>query len=144
MTADKWLEQMLAEEKRRREHLPAIKASLCAALKTKGIAKVSIEYDGEGDSGGVNDIQAFDQKQQPVSLDDPVALALHNPEEPTTYASLYEALDDFAWTALGLYHDGFVDNDGGFGAITIDVAKSTVTIDHNDRITDVDNTVTEI
>lgn len=54
----------------------------------------------------MNDIQAFDQKQQAVSLDDPVTLALHNPEEPTNYTSLYEALDDFAWTALGLYHDG--------------------------------------
>ena len=144
MTADNWLEQTLAEEKRRREHLPSVKTTLCAALKAKGIAKVSIEYDGEGDSGQVNDIQAFDQKQQPVSLDDPFTLALHNPEEPTTYASLYEALDDFAWTALGLYHDGFVNNDGGFGAIAIDAEKATVTIDHNDRITDVDNTVTEV
>jgi hypothetical protein len=47
-------------------------------------------------------------------------------------------------TALGLYHDGFVNNDGGFAAIAIDAEKATVTIDHNDRITDVDNTVTEV
>lgn len=144
MNSDHWLEQMLAEEQRRRKRLPAVKALLCEALKARGITTVSIEYDGEGDSGQVNDIQAFDGKQQPVSLDQPVTLAIHKPEEPTAYATLREALDDFAWTILGIYHDGFWNNDGGFGNIAIDTSKARVTIDHNDRITDVDNTVTEV
>jgi hypothetical protein len=144
MNSDNWLELMLADEQQRRQRLPAVKALLCEALKARRIATVSIEYDGEGDSGQVNDIQAFDRKRQPISLDQPVTLAIHKPEEPTTYDTLYEALDDFAWTILEIYHGGFVNNDGGFGTIAIDANTAKVTIDHNDRITDVDNTVTEL
>ena len=36
---------------------------------------------------------------------------------------LQEALDDFAWAVLDAYHDGFENNDGGFGTIVIDVAE---------------------
>lgn len=138
------LTEMAADEQRERERLPAVKALLCAALKAKAIATVSIEYDGEGDSGQINEITAVDANQQPVSLDQPVTLALHKPQEPTTYNTLYEALDDFAWTAIQAYHGGFHNNDGGFGTVTIDTNKGSLTIDHNDRFTQLDPTLTEI
>ena len=144
MSIEDILKEMAAEEQRNREHLPAAKAVLCDALTARGIATVSIGYDGEGDSGQVNDITALDPDRQSVSLDPPVSLALHKSEQPTSYDTLYEALDDFAWMALQAYHDGFVNNDGGCGTITIDAAKRTVTVDHNDRVIDFHTTVTEI
>ncbi len=63
---------------------------------------------------------------------------------PTSYGSLTEGLDAFAWSVLDLYHAGFENNEGGFGSIEIDVAKGAITVDHNDRIVEVCNSMMEV
>ena len=63
---------------------------------------------------------------------------------PLLYGSLSEALEDFAWMLLFEYHCGFENNDGGYGLIVIDTRETAITIDHNDRVTDVVNTLTEV
>ena len=95
-------------------------------------------------AGKSSEISPLDDEGKTVKLDASVALALHDPEKPTNYTSLSDALDDFAWTILQAWHGGFENNEGGYGAITIDATNGTVTIDHNDRVIDVDNTVTEV
>src|SRR5262245_17777905 len=110
------------------------KRAILKALSARGIATVTIEYDGEGDSGQIEDILGFDAKDNRVALNEPVGLALYRGKQATAYASLYEALDDFAWLLLAHFHDGFVDNEGGFGTIHIDVAQKTVLLDHSDRV----------
>jgi hypothetical protein len=132
-----------AEERRRREKLPAAKAVLLAALKKTRAASVTIVYDGEGDSGQIGDITAKSAgARRPLKLSGTVSLDLDGTLKE--YASLEEAIEQFAWDVLHAYHDGFENNEGGYGTITIDVAKGMVTIDHNDRIIDVFNTMTEV
>jgi hypothetical protein len=120
------------------------KRVLLKALAARRIATVEITYDGEGDSGQIQDTAAFDAGNARVPLDRPVTMALLKGKEPTRYQTLSEAIDDFVWTVLQEYHGGFENNDGGFGIIVIDVAEGTVTLDHNDRCIDLINTMTEV
>jgi hypothetical protein len=121
------------------------KRALLRALRKHGIAQVEIRYDGAGDEGQIQDIRGFDAEGRLVP-----SLVIRSSKLPLAPGSggrqqtLHENLDEFAWSLLGHYHDGFYDGDGGFGTITIDVAKRTVTLDHDDCFTDSVNTVTEV
>jgi hypothetical protein len=106
------------------------KAAILKALKSAKIGFVVIHYDGEGDSGQVHDILAYHRPDLLI------------PRKITN--ELREVLDAFAWAILDLYHDGFEISDGGCGEIKIDVAKRSVILDHNDRVTEFVNTMTEV
>jgi hypothetical protein len=120
------------------------KRALLEALAAQRIATVGITYDGESDSGQIEDIVALDAGNVPVPLDLPVNISLPESAEPTRHQSLSEAIEHFAWRVLQEYHGGFENDDGGFGQIVIDVAEGTVTLDHNDRYTDFISTMTEV
>src|SRR5436190_24105294 len=88
---------------------------------------------------------AFRANGESVSLETPpLALTVKGGETTMRYPSLGDALDDYAWELLAVTHARFENYDGGYGTITIDVAKTTVTLDHNQRFTDSVNTVTEV
>ena len=53
MSKKDWYQEYLAEEKRQRQQMAATKALVCDALRARGIATVTIDYDGEGDSGQI-------------------------------------------------------------------------------------------
>jgi hypothetical protein len=131
-----------ATEKRRRDKLSSAKAALLDALRHTRAAVVEITYDGEGDEGQIGDIRAISASNRPVKLSGSVVLDLD--QAPHTYESLDGALDAFAWELLRSYHDGFENNGGGYGTIDIDVRKGKISIDHNDRIIEVSNTLTEV
>jgi len=137
-----WLAEIQARQQRERDRLPPAKAALLAGLKASRVATVTIEYDGEGDSGQIETIVARTARGKPATLRGSVTLDLHG--QAREYKSLEEVLDEFAWAILRVYHDGFENNEGGFGTLTIDVAKGTITLDHNDRIIEVSNTETEL
>lgn len=107
---------------------------LLAALAAAGISRVAIYYDGEGDQGQINGIDAYDAANVFVALDQP----------PLAVLALSEKLDDFAWTALDRHHAGFVNNDGGYGTIRINVVTGEIFLDHYDRWIETSNTETEL
>ena len=59
------------------------KRAMLWALSARGIASVTIAYDGEGDSGQVGDILAYDATQHPVDIERPVRLALYRGKRRT-------------------------------------------------------------
>jgi hypothetical protein len=120
------------------------KHKLLRALRARGIAAVKIEYDGYGDQGQIESIVALNASDRRVPLNRPTRLVLREGNPPTLYPSLEEAIDDFGWMILQHFHGGFEDNDGGFGTITIDVPRGTVSLDHDDRFTDTVNSRTEL
>ena len=128
-----WERRWKHEAEEKQKILRDAKAPILKALASLGVAKVVIAYDGEGDSGQVNDITATTDKDAEVSLD-----------APYLETTLHEALDDLAWDCLTAYHVGFENNEGGEGDITINVADGVITIDHNDRIVQLSNTTTEV
>ena len=137
-----WLVELEIEEKRRRAKLGLAKIALLGALKSSRIDAVSIAYDGEGDSGQLTDISASTARGKATKLRGSVVLDLDG--RPYRYHSLAEALDAFTWAVLQAYHRGFENNEGGYGTLTIDVARGTVMLDHNDRIIEVSNKLTEV
>ena len=137
-----WLAELQAQEQRERDRLPAAKRALLTALRRTRAAIVTIDYDGEGDSGQITGIVGQSAAGKPAKLCGSVTLDLNG--QARDYNALHEALDDFAWAVLRVYHGGFENDGGGFGTLTIDVSKGTVTLDHNDRFIDVSNTLTEV
>ncbi len=131
-----------AEEQRERERLPAAKQALLKALSRTRAARVTIEYDGEGDTGQIGDIVGRSAAGNPVKLTGQVSLDLDG--QPADYPTLEEAIEAFAWALLRAYHGGFEDNDGGFGKIVIDVSGNAVRIEHNWRICSSEYTEAEI
>ena len=55
-------------------------------------------------------------------------------DEDSLDQELMGALDEFAWELLAAYHEGYDDDDGGEGRITIDVTTGRVRIIHADRV----------
>lgn len=112
-----WLARYQAEWQQRHAQLPILKNALLNELSRHGIVSAVIEYDGEGDSGQIEGLAAFGASDQLIALARP----------------LHDQIEEFAWEVLAAHHDGFENNDGGYGDIAIDVTKRTVVRNHNAR-----------
>lgn len=134
-----YAEMIAAREQRFR----SVKPALIAGLKAIGVSLTEVEYDGAGDSGQIESIRAYNEGSQEIPLKShPISIG--EGDDVESYDSLEEFIDIFAWDVLGVHHDGFVNNDGGYGTLTINVADGTITLNHKDRFIDVTVTETEI
>jgi Family of unknown function (DUF6878) len=118
------------------------KAIIFAALAEVGICKVSVEFDGSGDSGQIEDILAWNTAGDTVSLpvDRKLQLASPLPDYPPAEITFQEAIETLAYDYLGDAHPGWEINDGAFGTFVFDVADRTITLAHNERYTEVNTT----
>jgi hypothetical protein len=124
-------------QERSRKRLEAVKRPLIETLQSLAANDVVAEYDGEGDSGQIHAVYATGIDEKPIDLALPVPASLLEAwGEPFT-GTLETFIEEFAWDALGFYHDGFEIDGGGFGTLTIDVGQGAVRIDHSARIIDV-------
>lgn len=135
-----WAAKWAKEAAERKQALQAAKLPVIAALKAAGAAVATITYDGEGDSGQIESITAETADSREVNLD----LPYESPESDSSASTLKGAIDQLAWGCLEACHEGFENNEGGYGEIVIDVADGTITVDHNERIITDDNTLTEL
>ena len=144
---DDWLTRYDAEQKAKREDLIVRKNCVIAFLKSLGVGRVEIVYDGEGDSGQIEAITPFAVDGTTMDIGQ---LKITDPKqcEAVTGRDSVETvsaiLEYFAWHLLDAYHGGFENNEGGYGSITMDVATGTVSLDHNDRFVEINTTLTEI
>lgn len=127
----------------REQRFQSVKPALLAALKAIGVSITEVEYDGSGDDGQIDSIRAYNEYGQQIPLKSH-SISIGEGDDAESYDSLEEFIDIFAWDVLGTYHDGFVNNDGGYGTLTINVADGTITLNHKDRFIDVTVTETEI
>ena len=115
-----------------------------AALADAGIDKVTIEYDGSGDSGQIDDVLAWRAHETvPFPSDLKLQLAQSNPDHPLAETGLAEAIESLAWDYLEERHAGWEINDGGFGTFVFDVGGRTITLEHNERFTEVTCSIDE-
>jgi hypothetical protein len=121
------------------------KANLMAALKAAGVARVTVVFDGEGDSGGVEDVQVEGADTLP-SVQVTCFAAGYGDDDPETATEnpLRQAVEDLAMTVLSAKHGGWENNDGGYGEVVFDVAAECVTLDYNERFTDTTNYTHEL
>jgi hypothetical protein len=106
--------------------------------------RVEADYDGEGDEGQIQDINAFKADDTTVDLSKTGRLSFGEDQDLRTYNNLREFVDEFPWEVLSAHHEGFEDNDGGFGNVVIDVNEGIARLEHQDRIISTEYTETEI
>jgi hypothetical protein len=125
-------------QRRRAELRPGNKAALFDALATAGIASVVISFDGYGDSGQIEGIEARRADGQ-VALPDigvEIAVARYDEDVPERrYLPLAQAIEQLAYDALEELHDGWENNDGAYGEFVFDVTKRTVGLAYHERYT---------
>jgi hypothetical protein len=110
-------------------------------LANAGIHRVTVDYDGSGDSGQIETIEAWDAGNQKIPLPtDLVIQESDHPEHPRAECKLEEAVEALAWEYLYDCHLGWENNDGAFGVFVFDVPARTVTLEHNERYTEVNTT----
>jgi hypothetical protein len=120
---------------------PHNKNLIFAALAEAGIHRVTVDYDGSGDSGQIESIEAWDVRNErmPFPPGVRIQLASENPDYPLREQSLEAAVEHVCWDYLEIYC-GWENNDGAFGAFVFDVPGGTVTLEHNERYTEVNTT----
>lgn len=110
------------------------------------ISTVTAEYDGEGDSGQIQSIEAVTVENEQIDLSKtaPFTFPFYDNGDLTAFASLHDFVDTLCWELLELYHAGFENNDGGFGTFTFTVADKQAMLSHNARYTSFDTSAEEV
>lgn len=115
------------------------KAALFDVLAAANITDVHVDFDGEGDSGQINDVAAF-RGEEPAELPTATVTIQTIPwgstEATTTESNLREAIETLCYLYLEGTHGGWENNDGAYGEFRLDVAKRTVELEFNGRYTD--------
>ena len=110
------------------------------ALAAAGLTQVTVEFDGAGDSGQIDEITAYADKL-PTEL--PLtSLTLHqaaqNKGDPkTTNVNLRIAIETLCYDYLSQTHDGWENNDGASGTFEFDVLDRSIHLDFHERFMDV-------
>lgn len=115
------------------------KEIIFAALAAAGIHRVSIEFDGAGDSGQIEDILVWNAAEETIPLPSDRKLELPSPFPPNTPVpiTLQEAIETLAYDYLEDTHPGWEINDGAFGTFLFDIPGRSITLDYRQRYTDV-------
>ena len=114
------------------------KTVLFDLLAEAGISQVVVKFDGYGDSGQVEEIDAF-KGDQPADLPDAkfeIQSALWgSPDVKRELCSTDEAIETMAYDFLSQTHGGWENNDGAYGEFVFDVAERSISLDYNERYT---------
>lgn len=137
-----WEMKAVARAKIEAELFILNKAALLNALALAGVTRVVVSFDGYGDSGQIENVEA-------QAGDDPVAMpaeaieiaeAVWDQSEPTrSYLGIAEAVESLAYDVLEKTHCGWENNDGAYGDVIFDVAEEAITLDYNERYTASEN-----
>lgn len=127
----------MAELRRREaELLPANKAALFDALDAAGIVTVVITFDGEGDSGQIEDVIVRNTEGD-VALPDAhiefASVTRFDADPKRRTVPVEEALEEMAYSFLREAHAGWENNDGAYGEFTFDVTNRTISLNYNER-----------
>ena len=122
----------LAEEVR-----PINKTALFDALAMTGITTVIVTFDGSGDSGQIESVDAHNG-EQPVDLPSGIItirdVLWDGSAVETLELPVAEALERLAYAFLEETHDGWEINEGAYGEFTFDVAERAIRLDYNERV----------
>ncbi len=121
------------------EVLPTNKRALFDALAAAGIEIVTVSFDGYGDSGQIEDIDAR-RGHELVKLPDEkiqvVVASWGSPSLEHHTFTIEEAIEYFVYEFLSESHCGWCNDDGAFGDFTFDVADQSISLDYHERYTE--------
>ena len=115
------------------------KAVLFEALASTSITSVTVTFDGEGDSGQIEDVTAF-AGDEPVTLPDTLIATLAarwgSEDFSGSAVAFLEAIETLCYGYLEQEHGGWENNDGAYGKFIFDVAKRSIELEFNGRYTE--------
>ena len=130
--------QIASENSSRAALRPANKAAVCAALAGAGIATVTVNFDGCGDSGQIESIEARDASGADVPLPEEtiaiVAIVWGQSRPEPRSMSVEQAIEHLVYDALSETHGGWEINEGSYGEFVFDVPALEIRLDYNERI----------
>ncbi len=117
---------------------PLNKAALFDALAALGVAEVVVGFDGSGDSGQIESVEARRADGSVADLPEngsvPILRMRCDAVEPAlSDLPLAEAIEALAYDFLESVHDGWENNEGAFGEFTFDVDARTIRLEYNER-----------
>ena len=114
------------------------KEVLFAAMRAAGLTEIIVTFDGAGDSGQIEDIDARRGDAVVPMPDTAITFAQVSwgiSEISTSSMSLSEAVETLAYDLLSDSHGGWENCDGAFGEFHFDAAAGTILLDYNERFT---------
>jgi hypothetical protein len=123
--------------RRTEETRSANKAVLFDSLAAAGIETVTVIFDGYGDSGQIERIDAAGEGTIPLPSGriEIARTAWGSPEIERQTQTVQEAVETLVYDFLRQVHSGWEINDGAYGEFTFDVAERTIKLDYNERYT---------
>lgn len=118
------------------------KEALFAAMRAAGITEIIVSFDGAGDSGQIEDMDARRGDAVVPMPDTEITLAQVSwgiSEISTSTISLSEAVENLAYELLSNSHGGWENCDGAFGEFHFDAEAGTILLDFNERFTSSEN-----
>jgi len=131
-----WETKRAEHERRDAELRPVNKTAVFDALAAAGITIVVVAFDGYGDSGQIENVEAK-AGEDVVALPSgevEIASAVWDQTDPErTAMTVHDAVERLVFDFLVMTHDGWENSDGAYGDFTFDVAERTITLDYNER-----------
>lgn len=118
---------------------PKNKAAIFAVLSEARITSVTVQFDGYGDSGGIENVHAEADGSEIALPEGSVTLFTlgWRETEPTEkIMPLGDAIGHMVYELLGQTHGGWENNAGAYGEFIFDVAAETITLEFNMRFED--------
>jgi hypothetical protein len=115
------------------------KEALFAALAATAITSITVEFDGEGDSGQINSVCARrDDQEVPLPAAKITIQQLHWGQDSAQPAelTLEAAIEALCYDFLEQEHGGWENNDGAYGEFHISVADRSIELEFYARYTD--------
>ena len=134
--SDPWQLQERELARIAKQVLPANKTALFDALAAAGITTVIVNFDGCGDSGQIEMIEAKagdDVIPLPTVQIEIASAAWGSATIDRQTRPLEEAIEILVYDVLNQEHGGWENNDGAYGEYIFDVAERTITLDYNER-----------
>ena len=116
-----------AADERRQATTNRLRNDFLPRLQSLGVAEVSVDYSGYGDSGAIDFVDFEDAGGKPIDVE-------------ARDAGLVDDLRELVYEFLP---DGFENGDGGQGDLYIDVVSGTVRLDHGENYTETRSTTRE-
>ena len=142
--SDPWQQQERELARIASEVLTLNKTALFDALAAAGITTVIVNFDGCGDSGQIEMIEAKagdDVIPLPTVQIEIASAVWGSATIDRQTRSLEEAIEILVYDVLNQKHGGWENNDGAYGEYTFDVAERTITLDYNERHMETDHSM---
>ncbi len=106
--------QMLNARNRAAEQRVETRSALLSELRALGVTDLTVQYEGYGDSGNVEDVVV-------------------TPDTITLTEEMRRRVEDFGWDFAYALSPGFENNEGGYGELTWSIEADKIDVSHSNR-----------